>query len=199
MRFSFSLGALLLVATLLGCFGSSSTPVAVTPPTKEGEKAIHPEYRNWSQFEEGAKIVRQKHVENDKDFVDVTTTMRLVSKNADRVVVESQVNVQRPNRELEVNPVDQVEYPAEFLIPPGMKKESFELPSLKAEYVGEETVEIAGKSLLAKKYRWTEHNETGPMQVIVWRSDQIPGRMLKQSQSADAIKMKSSEEVVSWE
>ncbi len=80
-----------------------------------------------------------------------------------------------------------------------MKYEQFQLPSLKAKQIGQEEVECAGQKVAAKKFEWTESNESGPMQVAYWQSDTVPGRFVKQEQSTSSIGVRSHEIVVAIE
>jgi hypothetical protein len=167
---------------LLGC---GPTPTAVLPGTNareavnEADLADHPQYANWSQFEVGTLVRRQKVVTNESGSVQVRTTLRLVSKTPERIVVEQQVTVIRPESTLE-NPVQLFEYPAKFRVPNGMHLEQFALPSLKAKKTGEETLSIAGREIPAEIYEWKEVNEAGPMTVKSWLSEAIPGRFLRE-------------------
>jgi hypothetical protein len=112
--------------------------------------------------------------------VRVTTTLRLAEKTANKVVVESQVSVDRPGDPLEQNPPFNADFPATFRLPPGMEREQFFLPSLKAKKIGEEPRPACGREYQTQLFTWEERNESGPMAVKLWRSDDIPGRMLRQ-------------------
>lgn len=140
----------------------------------------HPEYVNWIRFPVGTYVVRKKEVTNDFSQVRVTTRLSLREKTAEKVVVESQVTVDRPGEALAENPPLEMPFAAQFRLPEGMMIEQFLLPSFKAKQVGEETREVGGREFKTQVFAWEERNETGPMAVKLWRSDDVPGRMLRQ-------------------
>jgi hypothetical protein len=82
-----------------------------------------------------------------------------------------------------------------------MTAEFFQLPSQKAKRVAEEELEIAGRKIQAEVFEWTESNETGPMQVKLWRSNDIPGRIARQEMLIEASQTKTIEEIreVAWQ
>jgi len=128
----------------------------------------------------GIVVVRKKEVAGGSETVQVTTTLRLAEKTTDKVVVESQVTVDRPGHPPTQNATQKVDFPATFPLPNGLRLEQFSLPSLKASQTGEETRQVCGQDYKTQLFTWDEVNETGPMTVKLWRSDDIPGRMLRQ-------------------
>jgi len=98
------------------------------------------------------------------------------------------------------NPIEEVRFPSQFELPQGMTEEYFQQPSLKAKKTGEEEMEVAGVKIKADGYEWTESNETGPMQVKLWRSNDIPGRIVRQEMLIEASQTKTLEEIreVDW-
>lgn len=172
---------------------SGGAPVA---SQEEGEEAAHPEFAHWSQFPVGAKTVRRKEVSNENGKVVVTTTVKLADKNEKQVIVETQVTVERSGDPKLENPPFTAEYPATFRVPKSMTVDQFRLPSLKAKLAGEEELEILGKKYLTEKFSWTESNEAGPMEVVVWRSDKVPGRTVKEESLTKSLSNKSLEEVI---
>jgi hypothetical protein len=175
---------------LVGCgreSGSGYTSQGPLPPgyvapasTTHRPLADHPEYVHWSRFPVGIVVIRKKGVSNDLGTVRVTTSLRLAVKTADKVVVESQVTVERPGNPPVENPPLNADFPAKFRVPEGMNVEQFSLPSLRAKSVGEETRQACGRAYATQRFTWDEVNETGPMKVTLWRNDDIPGRMLRQ-------------------
>lgn len=173
-----------------GC-GGQAGPAAVAegaspknpPPSAAGESlplVDHPEYTHWSQFPVGTAVTRKKEVTNEHGAVRVTTIVRLAEKTVDKVVIETQVTVDRLNGQPEENPPFQAEFAAKFRLPTSMKVEQFALPALKAQPIGDETRAAAGREYQAQVFTWEERNETGPMVVKLWRSNEIPGRMIRQ-------------------
>jgi hypothetical protein len=187
---SWSRAAVAGLIFLVGCgnevdrgFRSQGTapPGSVAPAQAENlPRVAHPEYAGWSRFPVGTVVARKKEIASESETVRVTTTLRLIEKGADKVVVESQVTVDRPGHPRQQNPPLNVDFPATFPLPQGMQLEQFSLPSLKARQVGEEGRQACGREYQAQLFTWDEVNETGPMTVKLWRSDDIPGRMLRQ-------------------
>ena len=175
---------------LVGCgrdsgIGSTSQgplpPGYVAPAATTGRPLVdHPQYAHWSRFPVGIVVVRKKEVSNEFGTVRVTTALRLVDKTTDTVVVESQVTVERPGNPPVENPPLNSSFPARFQLPEGMNVEQFSLPSLKAKPIGEETRQACGREYMAQRFTWDEVNEAGPMRVTLWRSDDVPGSMLRQ-------------------
>ena len=160
----------------------------------------HPEYSNWSRFPVGTKTVRYRKVTNATGQVEVTSTLVLAEKSDAHVLVQTQVNVQRPGEPLEENPIEEVRFPSQFELPQGMTEEYFQQPSLKAKKTGEEELEVAGVKIKADVFEWTESNETGPMQVKLWRSNEVPGRIVRQEMLIEQSQTKTIEEIceVDW-
>lgn len=194
--------AVLLIGTTLllpiGCTPQAPqiSPVdSAAPKQPDLPQVPHPEYAHWSRFPIGTKVVRFKEVSNEHGKVKVTTTITLADKNETRVVVESQITVEREGMPAEVNPSFTAEYPATFPLPANLKLEQFSLPSLKAKEVGEEPQNVCGKDYTTKLYSWQEVNETGPMEVKVWRCDDVPGRTVREESLTISSQNKSLETV----
>lgn len=198
-----------IVAWLTGC-SPSNKPIIPQKPNAQQSRPVddkpsvqvpHPEYTNWSRFDVGASVTRFRVVSNANGKVEVTTKFTLTEKSDTHVLVTMQVNVQRPNEALEKNPEEQTRFPAAFALPDGMTAEYFQLPSQKAKRVAEEELEIAGRKIQTEVFEWTESNETGPMQVKLWRSNDIPGRIARQEMLIETSQTKTIEEIreVAWE
>ncbi len=169
---------------------------AVSAVDESLPKAIHPEYANWSQFPEKSFVKRKRLVSNANGTVVVTTKMWLEKKDADEVLVGSQVTVERPNEPTVENGDDIVRYPATYRVPKGMDEARFLLPSAKAKETGAEVIKIGNLDFNTKVFEWEESNETGPMTVKLWRSDEIPGKIVRQELFTKSTETKSSEEVI---
>jgi len=177
--------ALTCLIILVGCDGYEAASVLpsedIAPPVADNLPLVpHPEYANWSQFSVGAAVVRNKIVSNGTETVRVTTTLRLAEKKEDKVVVENQISVDRPGQPLIQNPPFSVELPDTFPLPANMRLEQFSLPSLKAKQIGEEIRQVGDRDYKTELFTWVEVNETGPMTIKLWRSDDVPGRFLRQ-------------------
>ncbi len=184
LKLSKDASLLFIVSSLLfiGCTGSSSsTPQGYVAPESKDELPLvdHPEYTHWSKFPVGAFSIRKKTVTNSYGSVYVTTKISLAEKTDEKVVVEQQVTVVRPEVTNE-NPPQQMEFPAKFRLPKSVELEAFNLPSRKAKLVGEEIREEAGASYPCSLFEWEESNEAGPMNIKLWRSDEVPGRLVRE-------------------
>ena len=186
---------------LIGC-GSSSpppAPVAAAPAVAAADDrplVDDPDYQNWKAFPVHTTVTRKKVSRNEHDSVTEVLTLRLVEVTAAKVVVESQVTVERPNARPVMNPPTKREYPARFRLPPGMTAEQFQKPSLKAKASGEETLTVGGKAYRAAVFTWEDATEAGPMPNKLWQSDAMPGRLVKQQMSVAKVGNTTTEEVV---
>lgn len=160
------------------------------------QEMIHPEFANWSQFGVGTKVVRRKEVLSPQGAVIVTTELRLADRSDKKVVIESQVTVERPNEPAEVNPSESVEYPASFQVPKGLTAHQFAAPSLKAKAVGLEARTLAETEYQAQVFEWQETNEAGPMSVKVWYCAEFPGRLLRQELNVTNHQVTNVEDVI---
>jgi hypothetical protein len=144
------------------------------------------EYVNWNQFPQGTvvKLVRETKSESDK--VIVITTAKLASKSDKKVVVETQITVDRGGEPL-VNPIIEMEFPASFRLPPNMEAAKFALPSQDAKEVGKETVEFKGKQYDATVYTWDAASEAGKTKNKMWMCNEIPGRVLRHEMSCSTF------------
>jgi len=184
----------------LGCDAGGSKIAPATIPNIQassdpGTKVQHPEYANWSQFEEKTSIVRKRVVTNAHGSVVVTTKMWLEKKDSNEVSVGSQVTVERPNEPIEKNDINIVSYPATYQLPKGMDEARILLPSGKAKETGSEVVRINGTEVKAKVFEWEENNEAGAMTVKLWQSNSIPGKIVRQEMFTKSSETKTVEEV----
>lgn len=175
--------------------GESQSPALQNPVLLD-----HPEYSNWSRFPVGASVTRQRVVTNEFGEVRVTTKMWLEDKSPVEVAVGSQVSVVRSETPAENNPPSSTTYPAQFALPSGLKPELFLLPSSKAKLVGEERVSIGELEVTAEVFEWTENNEAGPMTVKLWRSEDVPGRIVRQEMLTESSSTKTIEQIsdIDW-
>ena len=193
-----SVWIILGVVGFLGC-NSSQQPIVLPVVAQAADllpKVAHPEYVNWSQFAEKSFVVRKRTISNAGGTVVVTTKMWLNKKDSNTVSVGSQVTVERPNEPTVENGDDFVNYPATFGLPAGMDEKKFYLPSAKAKETGQEVVSIGDKSVETTVYEWEESNETGPMTVKLWRSEAVPGKIVRQEFFTKSSDTKTLEEVI---
>jgi hypothetical protein len=96
---------------------------------------------------------------------------------------------------LQENPPETTRFASRFKLPDGLSEEFFQLPNINAKKIGRENVEVHGKTVQADIYEWTESNEAGPMIVNLWRSDQVPGRIVRQEMLIESSQTKTIEEL----
>jgi hypothetical protein len=60
----------------------------------------------------------------------------------------------------------------------------------------QESMDVFGKKVLVDIYQWIESNETGPMTVKLWRSDEVPGRIVRQEMLIESSQTKTVEELL---
>ncbi len=171
----------LLSLTACGPTQTSNEPIGYVPPKPKDNLPLvdHPEYVHWSQFPVDSYVVRKKTVTNENGSVYVTTKVRLAEKTEKQVVVEQQVTVVRPEG-TRVNEPQYLRFPAHFRLPEDVDYESYLTPSRKAKKTGTEKINLAGHDFETDIYEWEEVNEAGPMTVKLWRSESVPGRMLRE-------------------
>jgi len=193
----------LVAAATLGCGNgkpSSKNPQGFPtekPSTDNLPIADNLNFKNWSRFPVGTTVTWVKRTTNAKDWVKETTVRKLVEKTADKVVVEWQVTVERPNYETRVNPPNRTEFPATFRVPAGMNAEQLQAPSLKAKKVGEDLVTVLDKTHQAEVFTWQDGTESGPMEIKAWYVDTLPGRIARQTMRVAEKEFESLEEITS--
>lgn len=176
-----------VMGLLLGC-GSEPKPkgVAQMPegyvapePTENLPLHDNPEYANWKGFKVGTKVVRKKITKNASDQVTETQSLKLLEVTGDKVVLETQITVERPNYPTKENAPFKIEHSAKFRLPKNLKLEQFTKPSVKATEISEETLKVLGKEYKGKLFTWEDQTESGPMPHKYWESMDFPGRLLK--------------------
>lgn len=188
----------------LGCDArefSKSQATHSIPSTMEDDSLPmldHPVFVNWSQFPIGTHVVLQRCVSNPQGQLIETRRMWLEDKGPQNVSVGSQVTVQRQGETALVNDEAIVVYPATYRLPHGVDASQFQLPSRLAKETGTEVLNVDGVELNTKIYEWIESNETGPMRVKLWHSDQIPGKIVRQELFTESTSTMSVENVIEW-
>ena len=184
----------LVGSAIMGCNAEQSkTTTAVTPinSTARASDADQPlvdrvEYVNWSHFPLGTSITLVRETKSEVDKVIVTTISRLAEISDDKVVIETQITVDRGKEPLR-NPPMTIEYPANFRLPLNMDASIFALPAQNAKATGEESIQFEGKDYQAVIYSWTGSSEAGPTKNKMWFSNEIPGRLLRHEMSCKAF------------
>src|SRR5262245_12094479 len=192
---------LLVLASGCGCTADKPAPAAAanTPVVQTGPMFDDLDYANWKRFPVNTTVQRKSVISSEAN----TSTVTSVETLALRKVTDSDIEVSRQNTTERndgsyraVNPAEVRRYPRQFAIPTGMTAEDFRKPSRSAKQVGEETVTVLGKDYKSTVYAWTDHTEVGPLEVRVWLSDDMPGRIVKQVMKQPTLKNTTIDEVI---
>ena len=178
---------LLALGLMVGCGGEPQPtakpglPEGYVAPQSTDHLPLHdnPDYSNWKRFKVGTKLVRRKISKNPTDQVTETQSLTLLEVNGDKVVLETQITVERPNYPKKENAPFRIEHAAKFRLPANLKLEQFTKPSIKAREIAEESIKVLGKEYKAKLFTWEDSTESGPMPHKYWESMDFPGRLLK--------------------
>ncbi len=152
--------------------------VAPAPSTDDLPLVPHPEYENWSNFPVGTTVIRKDNLASMEGAVILHTTLRLAKKSDDGVTIESLTAIERDNARQESD-VATTDYPAQFRLPKGMAIEQFQLPTPKAKRVGKETLTLNSREYETEVFTFEDQSEAGPVDVKLWRSNDVPGRQAK--------------------
>lgn len=161
----------------LGC-SRQETWVPPAPPKQELHAIPSPDYASWVGYPVGTKLVRYKEVANDEGVVKVTSTLVLKEKSDERLVVESQISVVRPDITTD-NPPQVFEFPKEFMVPLDMPEDAYDLPAPNAKLVGTEKITVAGREYDAEVFAWEGTLEMGKVDMKLWRHREFPGRQIR--------------------
>ena len=193
----------LAAAAAAGCGTKAAPPadpaVPVAPATPAGPLTDNVNYANWKKFPVGTKVVRRIVAANDKGGVSTTSveTLTLKELTDKEVVLERQNTTTRSDGSLNaVNPPEPQRFARQFALPNGMTAEDFSKPSRNAKLKGEETVSVLGKDDKATVYTWTDGTEAGPLHITCWVSDDMPGRIVKQTMTQPNLGNTTTDEVV---
>jgi hypothetical protein len=172
--------------------------MAAPPQTPTGPTMTHPDYANWSQFPVGTVVVLKSVAQRGESKVTSVETLRLLEKDDRRVIVERQNTTERNDGSYKAeNPPEKRTYVKDFVLPPGMTEADFAKPSLKAVLKGSEPMTVLGKTVQCERYEWTDGTEAGPMKITLWRSNEIPGRIVKQLMIVEGTKTTTTDEIQS--
>ncbi len=203
--FTFISLALVVVCTA-GCGGSSAPPapgagaVTVAPSAAPAGPMFDTlEYANWKRFPVGTTVKRKSVTSTERSTNKVTSvnTYTLRTVGADVIEVTRQNTTDRGDGTAPaVNPGETNRFNRQFAIPNGMTADDFNKPSRKAKVTGEEDVTVLGKKYKATVYSWSDSTEAGPLEVKLWLSEEMPGRIVKQVMKQSTLANTTNEEVV---
>lgn len=158
---------LVLGLLMAGC-SQQETYIPPLPAPVETHAIPNPDFDSWSSYPVGTKVVRYKEITNTEGVVKVTTTLVLKEKTPAQVVVESQINVIRPDSSQE-NPPQVFEFPARYQVPVTMKADAYDLPVTNCKKIGEEKMVVGGKEFNAEIFEWEGTLESGKVDLKLSR------------------------------
>lgn len=205
MRQILTATALVCVAGLAGCSRPAApvVPVVASVPEPTDTSGLPRfdslDYANWKRFPVGTVVKRRSVSSSEKGTASTTSVETFTLKElTDReAVVERQNTTERSDGSFRAeNPPDSRRYARQFPIPAGMSAEDFSKPSRAAKKSGEETLTVLGKDYKTTRYSWSDSTEAGKMEVQVWLSEDMPGRIVKQVMKVPALENTTVEEVI---
>jgi hypothetical protein len=169
--------------------GAASTP--------SGEEVDNPQYKTWANLPKGTVAVQRTITETEgNDAKTVTTvTYTLLEITPEYVKLRSQATTRRYDGYEAKNPPDINQVPHRLVLPKGIKKEDFGKPVNVTEQ-GEETITVGGKEYKTRWGQGKDRDEAGEVFVRTWRSDGVPGGLVKSVARTPAIKKVSTIELI---
>lgn len=143
---------------------------------KPDEMVNNPPFANWSAFAAGTSITQKETVTlGDGSKVELTKTLKLLSKTKDQVVVESMVK-QAGGGAVE-SQTTATAYPAK------VKMSDVDTPGDQTASVteGKETVDYKGKKIEVEWVEATTKVGDGVVTEKIWTAKDVPGGIVKQT------------------
>jgi hypothetical protein len=160
----------------------TSAAPAHEPVLPSGPPVLNQDFANWNRFPIGTTVKIKSQTVRGTLHVTSIETLKLVEKSDTELVVERQNTTARNDgTHGAINPPERRTYRKTFALPPGMSEADFAKPALKANALGQETVEILGQKYETDVFTWIDQTESGPLEITLWRSDEMPGRIVKQT------------------
>jgi hypothetical protein len=179
MRFGFV--ALVLVLALAGAAQAQQAASGGEPAKpKPGDIVTNPAYAHWAHFKVGTTITQKEAVTlADGTVVESIHTVKLVSKNKDRLAIESTVVAadagKRSGAAEEAK--TRTTYPAKVKFEDIHSADSGGY----SVTVGKEAIDVKGKMVDAEWVEATNTNSDGTVTEKDWYAIDIPGGLVKQT------------------
>jgi len=154
-------------------------PADAAPP-KPGDLVNNPPYAHWAQFAVGTSVTTKEVVTlGDGSVAEAVVASKLVSKNKDRLTVETTVNAGGAGKQS--GAVEQTKTLTDF--PARVKYEQTDTPDAAGYSVteGKELVDVKGKQV---ETEWTEATASNGDETVIekiWTAQGIPGGIVKQT------------------
>jgi hypothetical protein len=138
----------------------------------------NPQYVSWTKHQPGSSVTMTMNTSSGGQSMTMTMTQTLVEVTDEAAVVEMNTEMDMAGQKHSM-PVQQLKVEAKVpkaqadmtALPPGVKGE--------AKQVGNETVEIAGKSYDCEVIQFTGEADGVTSSGKIWRHDSIPGTVAK--------------------
>jgi len=137
-------------------------------------------YKQWQSFPKGTTVVRRTTTHSGKVSRQTVshTTLKLLDKTDDVIVIEEQTHTVRSTGEKVQNEPMTFRYSRKIPLPPNIRKEDWGKPQ-GVQQEGEEELEVLGKTYRCRYFKYTSPTEAGEMQTTIWISSEIPGGLVK--------------------
>ncbi len=137
-------------------------------------------YKQWQAFPKGTTVVRRTTTRSGKAPRPTIshTTLRLLDKTDEFLVIEEQTRTDRSNGETVQNEPMTFRYPRRIPLPPNIRKEDWGKPQ-GIQQEGIEDLEVLGKTYRCRCFKSTSSTEAGEMLSTIWISSDIPGGLVK--------------------
>jgi len=148
--------------------------VLMLPTLALAEEVDNPEYAYWSKFKPGSTVSHDMASKSPEGSATAHMTRKLVSVDADKVVLEVHATVKMEGQEIK-SPVQKQEITAkidEGKVDPAYK--AMQAPDVQK---GNETLTINGKKVKCTWYK-IKAEDSDTANVKAWFSDTVPGGMV---------------------
>lgn len=158
------------------------------------EKIKNPEYENWAKFKAGAMSKVEGSTVAAGNESKQTITSKLVEITPDKAVVETVVEIEAMGNKMAM-PAQKREVPAMIEKPANVSADG--MPA--GAKTGEETVDVAGKTLKAKVVEFESDANGMKVHSKTWTCADVPGGLVKsESHSTGAMETKTTMKLVEF-
>lgn len=161
--------------------GAVSTPTASEAQVLTAAEMVEDlTYQQWKAFPRGTTVVRRTITRNaaaTKPTISYTT-IRLLERTDDHIVLEQQTRTERSSGETIQNEPMTFRYTRLIPLPPNMRREEWGKPQGIREQ-GTETIEVLGQSYRCTYMKYASFTEAGEMLSTIWVSPEMPGGLVK--------------------
>lgn len=147
------------------------------PAVAAGQTVDHPSYTSWARHPVGTAVTHRTVITRAGQRNSTVSRTELISRDDRKVVVREVKTTDVTGQEVTHAPQDFTINRAFFLLP-GVKPEDVGKPT-NALAQGEETLELAGRSIKTVWFDTRGKTEVGTAEARTWMSDEIPGRLVK--------------------